>query len=139
MRQFVQNAMAVKRIEIAVVTFGSVNVVNVFVTPDAFYPSARKMESRERRSAARRDAPGCCATGGRPSSRLGVLMKLAAAQEPPRDVRRLQGGALGRRMGGEVAADRDQNAPALIGIAPLGELPNARLEHLIGVEARILA
>ncbi|GAU86967.1 hypothetical protein [Bosea sp. BIWAKO-01] len=30
MRQFVQNAMAMKRMEIAVVTFSSVNVVNDF-------------------------------------------------------------------------------------------------------------
>ena len=42
-------------------------------------------------------------------------------------------------MGGKVARHRDQDVPALIGVAPLSELPYARLQHLIGVKAGILA
>ena len=66
-------------------------------------------------------------------------MELAAAQQALRDVGGLKRRALGRRMGGKVARDGDQDVPALLGVAPLAELPHARLEHLVGVEARILA
>ncbi len=41
-------------------------------------------------------------------------------------------------MGCKVARHRDQNVPALIGVAPLAELPHACLQHLMGVEAGIL-
>ena len=76
--------------------------------------------------------------GGEANGRR-FLMKLAAAHQPPRDVGGLQRRALGRRMGGEIAGDGDQDVPALVGVAPLAELPHAGLQHLIGVEARVLA
>ncbi len=41
-------------------------------------------------------------------------------------------------MGCNVARHRDQDVPALIGVAPLAELPHGCLQHLIGVEARVL-
>src|ERR671939_14438 len=41
-------------------------------------------------------------------------------------------------MSRQVADNRDQDVPALIGVAPLCELPHASLEHLIGVKTRIL-
>src|SRR4051794_15877473 len=41
-------------------------------------------------------------------------------------------------MSRQVAGNRDQDLPALIGVAPLCELPHASLEHLVGVKARIL-
>ena len=66
-------------------------------------------------------------------------MELATAQQPLRNVGGLKRRPLGRRMGRKVARDRDQDVPALIGVAPLAELPYARLQHLIGVKARILA
>jgi hypothetical protein len=40
-------------------------------------------------------------------------MKLPAAHEPPRNIGGLQRRTLGRRMGGKIAGDRDQNVPAL--------------------------
>ena len=41
-------------------------------------------------------------------------------------------------MSGKVAGHRDQDVPALIGVAPFLELPHACLQHLIGVEAGVL-
>src|SRR3954468_6244161 len=41
-------------------------------------------------------------------------------------------------MSRQIAGNRDQDVPALIGVAPFCELPHASLEHLIGVKARIL-
>jgi hypothetical protein len=41
------------------------------------------------------------------------LIKLPAAHEPPRNIGGLQRRTLGRRMGGKIAGDRDQNVPAL--------------------------
>ena len=55
------------------------------------------------------------------------------------DVGGLEGASLGRRMGGEVARDGDQDMAALVGCAPFLILAHARLEHLEGVEARVLA
>ena len=66
-------------------------------------------------------------------------MKLTAAHEPPGDVGRLQLGAFRRRMGSEIAGDGDENVPALVGIAPLAELPHAGVQHLVGMETCILA
>jgi hypothetical protein len=40
-------------------------------------------------------------------------------------------------MRGEIAGDRDEDAPAFIRVAPEGELPDPRLQHLVGVEARV--
>src|SRR3989442_15815387 len=58
-------------------------------------------------------------------SRRGIPMQLAAAHEPPGDVGGLQLGAFRRRMRREIACDGDEDMPALIGIAPLAELPHA--------------
>ena len=39
----------------------------------------------------------------------------------------------------QIAGDRNQDMPALVGIAPNGELSDPRFQHLIGVEACVLA
>ena len=70
---------------------------------------------------------------------VGLLVQPAAAHEAPGDVGGLEGTSLGRRMGGEVARDGDQDMAALVGCAPFLVLAHARLEHLEGVEARVLA
>lgn len=46
-------------------------------------------------------------------------VKLTAAHEPAGDVCRLQFGPFGRRMGGEIAGNGDEDMPALVGVAPL--------------------
>ena len=74
-----------------------------------------------------------------PSSVSCILMELAAAQQPLRDVGGLKRRALGRRMGCKVARHGNQNVPARIGVAPFAELPHARLQHLVSVKTRILA
>src|SRR5258707_7095707 len=103
--------------------------------------------STERRIALRESAPGRLwpKRGSAPSgtlrpasSQLPSLMKLPAAHEPPRNIGGLQRRTLGRRMGGKIAGDRDQNVPALGAVAPLRELAHARFEHLIGVKAPVL-
>jgi hypothetical protein len=66
-----------------------------------------------------------------------VLMEPPSAHEPPGDVGGLQRGALGRRMGGEVAGYGNEDMPALVAVAPLPELVHAGLQRLIGMEARI--
>ena len=70
---------------------------------------------------------------------IGLLVQPAAAHEAPGDVGGLEGASLGRRVGGEVARDGDQDMAALVGCAPFLVLAHARLEHLEGVEARVLA
>jgi hypothetical protein len=76
--------------------------------------------------------------GGLPvSQRLDALMQLAAPYQTPGNIGRLQRRALGRRMRREIAGDRDEDAPAFIRVAPEGELPDPRLQHLVGVEARV--
>jgi hypothetical protein len=67
-------------------------------------------------------------------SRCGFPMKLTAAHEPPGDFGRLEFGAFRRRMGSEIAGDSDEDMPALVGIAPLAELPHARVQRLVGME-----
>jgi hypothetical protein len=42
-------------------------------------------------------------------------------------------------MSGKIAGDRNEDVSASVSIAPGGELPNACLQHLIGMEARIFA
>src|SRR3954463_4851797 len=73
-----------------------------------------------------------------PSSASRILVELAAAQQPLRDVGGLKRRALGRRMGCKVAGHRYQDVPGRISVPPFSELPHARLQHLVGVEARIL-
>ena len=66
-------------------------------------------------------------------------MEFAAPQQPLRDVGGLKYRPFGRRMGCKVARHSNQDVPARIGVAPLAELMNAGLQHLVGVKARILA
>ena len=65
-------------------------------------------------------------------------MKLAAAHQPTGDVRRLQQRALSRKVSSQIPHDGNKNMPALVAVAPLVKLPHASLEHLVGMEARIL-
>jgi hypothetical protein len=39
--------------------------------------------------------------------------------------------------GGEVSCDRNEDATALVRVAPDGELPGPGFQHLVGVEARV--
>ena len=64
-------------------------------------------------------------------------MLLAAPHQAQGNIGRLQRRALGRRMRREIAGDRDEDAPAFIRVALEGELRDPRLQHLVGVEARI--
>ena len=64
-------------------------------------------------------------------------MQLTPAHEPPGDLGGLQRRTLGRRMGSEIARDRDEDVSALLAPAPRPELAHAGLQHLIAVEARI--
>src|SRR5258708_19344713 len=94
--------------------------------------------STERRIALRESAPRgllpikSSAPSGTPrpaSSQLPSLMKLPAAHEPPRNIGGLQPPTLGRRMGGKIAGDPDQNVPPLGALAPLPELAPPPLHH----------
>src|SRR5215204_3852248 len=67
-----------------------------------------------------------------------ILIELATAQQPLRDVGSLKGRALGWRMGCKVARYRDQDVPARSGVTPFTILPHARFQHLVGMETRIL-
>jgi hypothetical protein len=42
-------------------------------------------------------------------------------------------------VGREIASNRDEDMPTLIGVTPGGELPDARLQHLIRMETGIFA
>ena len=66
-------------------------------------------------------------------------MQFAAQHQAPGDVGRLQRRTLCRRMGGKIAGNGYEDVPTLTGVAPPGELADPRLQHLIGMEARILA
>jgi hypothetical protein len=66
-------------------------------------------------------------------------MQLAAAHQASGDVSRLQRRAFGRRMRRQIAGDRNQDVPALVGVAPNGELSDARFQHLAEMEAGVLA
>ena len=72
-------------------------------------------------------------------SGCGILVKLTAAHEPPRDVRRLQFGTFRRRMGSEITGDGDEDMPAFVGVVPLAELSHAGVQHLVGMEPCVLA
>src|SRR5271165_2306778 len=41
-------------------------------------------------------------------------------------------------MGGEISGDRNEDMPALVGVAPDGELPHSRFQCLVSVKARVL-
>ena len=64
-------------------------------------------------------------------------MKLASPKQPPRNVGGLESGTLGRRVSRQVAGNRYENVPALVGVAPLTELTDPGFQHLIAVEACI--
>ena len=66
-------------------------------------------------------------------------MKFTAARQPTGYIGRLLQRALGREVGRQIPRDRNEDMPALVAIAPLLKLPHARLEHLIGMESRILS
>ena len=40
-------------------------------------------------------------------------------------------------MRGEIAGDRNENMPALVGVAPEAKLPDPGLQHLVGMEAQV--
>ena len=66
-------------------------------------------------------------------------MQLAAPHQAPGDVGRLQRRTFGRGMGRKITRHRNEDLPASVCVAPDSELPNARLQHLIGMEASIFA
>ena len=45
--------------------------------------------------------------------------------------------SVARSVGEWAAGDRDEDVPALVGVAPNGELPDPRLQHLVRMEAGI--
>jgi hypothetical protein len=65
-------------------------------------------------------------------------MQFASVQEPSRDVRSLKGSPLGWRMRRQIAADTDQDVPALAGIGPFPKLAYPGFQHLAGMKPRIL-
>src|SRR6516164_936261 len=66
----------------------------------------------------------------RPASRrLRTLVQFSAPHQASGDVGRLKRRALGRRMGGEISGDRDENVPALVSVPPYRKLSNSRLQH----------
>ena len=66
-------------------------------------------------------------------------MEVAAAHQPTGYIRGLQQRALRRKVGSQIPHDGNKNMPTLVAVAPLVKLPHARLKHLVGMEARILA
>ena len=66
-------------------------------------------------------------------------MKLPAPHQPTGYVGRLQQSTLGWEVGRQIPRNGNEDMPALVAIAPLLELPHASLQHLIGVEPRILS
>jgi hypothetical protein len=40
-------------------------------------------------------------------------------------------------MGCEITGNRNEDVPALVGVAPNGELPDSRLQHLLSIEALV--
>src|SRR5271165_5459698 len=41
-------------------------------------------------------------------------------------------------MGGEISGDCNEDLPALVGVAPDGELPDSRFQYLVGMKAGVL-
>src|SRR5271166_1364802 len=41
-------------------------------------------------------------------------------------------------MGGKISGDRNEDLPALVGVAPDGELPDSRFQYLVGMKPRVL-
>src|SRR5271157_4595484 len=41
-------------------------------------------------------------------------------------------------MGGEISGDRNEDVPALVGVAPDGELPDSGFQYLVGMKACVL-
>jgi len=66
-------------------------------------------------------------------------MKLTAARQPTGYIGRLQQRPLGWKMGRQIPRNGNEDMPALVAIAPILELPHTSLEHLIGMEPRILS
>jgi hypothetical protein len=66
-------------------------------------------------------------------------VQLTAAQQLAGDFSSLVASTFGREVRSEVACHGYQDVAALVSVAPFVELPHARLEHLVGVEARVLA
>jgi hypothetical protein len=58
---------------------------------------------------------------------LTALMQFAAPHQALGDVGCLQRRAFGRRVGREITGNRDEDVPALVSIAPCGELPDSSL------------
>ena len=65
-------------------------------------------------------------------------MQFASVQEPARNIGGLKGCPLGWRMRRQVAADPHQDVAALAGLGPSSELAHPGLQHLAGMEPRIL-
>jgi len=55
-------------------------------------------------------------------------MQLAAPHQAPGDVGPLQRRSLSRRMGRKIAGNRNEDVPALVGVAPSRELPDPGLQ-----------
>jgi hypothetical protein len=66
-------------------------------------------------------------------------MQLAASHQAAGYVGRLPRRAFGWRMSRKIAGSRNEDVPAFVAVAPDGELPDRRLQHLIGMKARIFA
>ena len=66
-------------------------------------------------------------------------MQFAAPHQALSNVGRLQRRAFGGRMRCKIAGSGYQDVPTLVCVAPYGELPNGRLQHLIGMKARVFA
>ena len=64
-------------------------------------------------------------------------MQLTAAHQASGDVSRLQRCSFRRRMGRQVAGDRNQDIPTLVGVPPDSELPDPGFQHLIRMEGAV--
>ena len=66
-------------------------------------------------------------------------MQLATPHQAAGDVGCLQRRAFGRRMGRQIAGNRDEDVPAFVRVPPRAELPDSSLQHLIRMKACIFA